>query len=138
MDAKFSDISAALVTALQTIDELYEVKAYATSQFSGYPAGCVYLSGNENSFLDSNSNEVSYIFTIRIVDELKDDPAATESRMLTLADELVETLDRSDGLGGIVFYLQPAAVSAGFDTNEAGAVRVFQFEIVARCTITLI
>lgn len=129
--ASFNSISTALVALLNTIPEIGEVKDYPTVEFSAWPGVCVFISGNENEFLDSQSNLVGYRFTIRTVDEMKTAPSATEARMRTLADLILAALDSSDDLSGSVEMLQPATISAGFQKSELGEFRVLTIDVVA-------
>lgn len=135
--ASFDSISTALVALMNTISEIGEVKDFPTVEFSTYPGVSVYISGNENEYLDSAYNLKSYRFTVRAVDEMKTSPADTEDRMRKLADAILSALDSSDDLSGAVQMLQPAEISAGFQSGELGEFRVLLIEVVARAAIVI-
>lgn len=56
------------------VDTLQEVVDFEKTGFRGFPAATIICSGNENVFYSSAENERTFLFTLRIYEQIEDVP----------------------------------------------------------------
>jgi hypothetical protein len=93
----WNDLSAAIVAMIKTSNEVKSsfVYDYAKSQMEGYPTITVTPYENQETFFaDTQRNQRSYNFAIRVYQErLDQDEEQSERIMRTLVDDLISIFD---------------------------------------------
>lgn len=91
-----STFKPTIISALEELSQLVDVFDYARGKSSGYPfAFVVANSTEEEPFLMGKVNKQTHEFSIKVYDEMSD-PDATEQRIETLKDLIIEKLSEAN------------------------------------------
>lgn len=130
------DIRLAIISKLNTIDQLHAVYGYEIDKpISGkYPYATVTWLGGEGEFGDTQRNLRIHKYAIRVYQE-RTQPAFGASKaediLLEICDAIYTAFDNDTRLGGTVKFVEPLESVADYIEKEMGDVRFV--ELVARC-----
>ena len=133
----FTSLSSAIETVVSTVTDLVEVNEHPASPKAGYPAASIFYSGVRAEVLDTKTNQRDYVFTVRIINQYKDNPEGSEGVMREVAEKVLNALDKSDNLGGVADFLFPVPGEGGFINAEGGAFRFIEIDCVCRMCVDL-
>lgn len=126
------DISAKIVTELGTVTGLHSVYAYEPAKPTDgkYPFASVTISSLEGRFGDTQRNERTYIFNIRVYQErVKVGNEKAERLIREMADEIMTLFDNNTTLDGMVKFVRPVSANFDYIDREIGDTRVAEFEV---------
>lgn len=124
------------------VDTVQEVTDYEKVGFRGYPAVTVTCSGNENVFYSSAENERTFLFTIRVYEQLENVPKLdsvsdnarqrAEAIVERAVDQILNAFDTTDSftLSGVADNGVEAVPSRwGYALMPTGWCRVAEIEL---------
>jgi hypothetical protein len=108
-----------IVSKLQAISSIQEVKTGPNLELSGFPAAVVIPSQQESDYETSNANERTYAFDVMLLYEVDEGGVnAAVDALYDLSDQVLDAFDQDPTLSGISL---PAGYQMIYVTPTAGA-----------------
>lgn len=114
---KFNEIKAALKTAVQAVQysgsaAFVDVLTYGTNDFTGYPSASIVNAEILSEYHTTTQVLRTYVAYIYLYMNLEQTDVATAWDVLTDLQELViDALDHTENLAGVVDFVRPTAVT---------------------------
>jgi hypothetical protein len=119
MAKTFETLRDKLVTKLQAIADIQEVKTEPTAEFAGYPACSVYPSDQESDYQNTVQNERYYNFVIPVFYETASTGVGDALVALyDLVDQIIDAFDQDPTLTGIALPTGKQMISIEPSTSE--------------------
>lgn len=148
----FQTLHGNLVSLVETVTTLHEVKTRPTFEFDGFPTAYVAESGNENEYQSTQDNERTYAFNIWVFEKFADTAASVDTAYRSLrntVDAIIDVLDEQEsptsdrelanGLGAgrtlVAVVAQPSRFSYDEDEKLIGAQILVRLRVLVDLTV---
>jgi len=133
----FVNLTAYIKKKLEGIAEIEFVEDYDAAKLNGYPAATFNPTEHAADFHTTTENLRSYIFTIRLYQEMKKtSPKQAEKILRELVDKVLDEFDKDPNLGGNCDWSLALPSRWGFQEREAGPVRVAELRLTCNKVIS--
>lgn len=133
-----NDIKNAIINRISTdITSVQEVADYEKIPQRGFPAVCVFCSGNENDYSTTSENMRTFAFVIRVFEQIgkdidnNDAKERAERIVGNVVSDLINSFDKYYDLGGTVDYCLSSPSKWGYVQTDAGWMRTA--DIILQC-----
>lgn len=130
------------------VDTIQDTAAYEKTNFRGFPAVTVSMSGNENDFISSTGNKRVYVFIVRIYEQTENVPTPdlisdnakqrAEDILGRVVSDMLDAFDQFYEFGGAADYMRAAPSAWGYAKIGSGWARTaeIKLEVVKEHLIT--
>ena len=142
--SNFVAISAKLKTVIAGVQQassaaFVDVLENPTGQFNGFPSATIVPTDVSSIYATVNQNRRSYGFEVALFISIGNtgDVATAFAQMRVLADSVLDALEQTIDLGGIVNYLIPVPMRWSIEASDSGDVLVAPIQITAEKDVVL-